>query len=83
MCPTDYRLWQQSMYALFGTKWTKLHGGPMWSTGQDGTDGENRNFIPAEVLAIHSHSDLVLQVSISNRRDLLSQLFLIGHSGVT
>ena len=57
MCPTDYRLWQQSMYALFGTKWTKLHGGPMWcvdSTGQDGTDGENRNFIPAEVLAIHT-----------------------------
>ena len=43
--------------SLFGTKWTKLHGGPMWcvdSTGQDGTDGENRNFIPAEVLAIHT-----------------------------
>ena len=27
VCPTDYRLWQQSMYALFGAKWTKLHGG--------------------------------------------------------
>ena len=28
-CPIDYRLWLQSMYVLFGTKWLKLHCGPM------------------------------------------------------
>ena len=30
-CPKDYKLWCESMYGLFGTKWTKIHGGPMWS----------------------------------------------------
>lgn len=28
-CPEDYLQWLQSMYALFGTKWSKLHCGPM------------------------------------------------------
>ena len=27
-CPTDYRLWQQTMYTQFGQKWAKLHHGP-------------------------------------------------------
>lgn len=39
-CPSDYRQWLQSMFALFGTKWVKLHCGPMWSVAttvtQDG-----------------------------------------------
>ena len=30
-CPMDYRVWQQSMYTLFGQKWSKLHHGPLWS----------------------------------------------------
>lgn len=30
-CPTDYRLWQQTMYTQFGQKWSKLHHGPLWS----------------------------------------------------
>ena len=30
-CPTDYRLWRQTMYCHFGQKWAKLHHGPMWS----------------------------------------------------
>ena len=28
-CPEDYLQWLQSMYSLFGTKWSKLHCGPM------------------------------------------------------
>lgn len=39
-CPSDYLQWQTSMYCLFGTKWSKLHHGPMWSvvpTGQTQT----------------------------------------------
>ena len=39
-CPNDYLQWQTSMYCLFGTKWSKLHHGPMWSvvpTGQTKT----------------------------------------------
>ena len=56
-----YRLWQQSMYALFGTKWTKLHGGgggggAMWCidpTGQEGTATQNRVLEPDEVLFIN------------------------------
>ena len=28
-CPVDYRLWLQTMYSNFGTKWVKLHRGPM------------------------------------------------------
>lgn len=23
-CPEDYRLWQQTMFTLFGTKWVKI-----------------------------------------------------------
>ena len=30
-CPQDYRAWQQTMYAIFGQKWSKLHHGPLWS----------------------------------------------------
>ena len=30
-CPTDYRLWLQTMYVCFGQKWMKLHHGPLWS----------------------------------------------------
>ena len=29
-CPEDYMLWCETMYSLFGTKWAKLHAGPMW-----------------------------------------------------
>lgn len=28
-CSQDYRLWLQTMYSLFGTKWIKLFAGPM------------------------------------------------------
>ena len=28
-CPTDQ--WMASMYSLFGTKWCKLHLGPLWN----------------------------------------------------
>ena len=28
-CPPDYRSWLQTMYILFGTKWAKIHTGPM------------------------------------------------------
>ena len=40
----DYRGWLQSMYILFGTKWSKLFCGPLWSneqTGQSLEDGPN------------------------------------------
>jgi hypothetical protein len=39
-CPEDYRLWQESMYVLFGTKWCHIFNGPMWrvhSTEQGST----------------------------------------------
>lgn len=37
-CPTDYRLWQQTMYSHFGEKWVKLHRGPMWCTSSSAQD---------------------------------------------
>jgi len=30
-CPPDYQSWLETMYVLFGTKWLKIHSGPMWS----------------------------------------------------
>lgn len=30
-CPEDYKLWCETMFSLFGTKWSKIHVGPMWS----------------------------------------------------
>lgn len=30
-CPPDYRVWLQTMYVLFGTKFAKIFGGPLWS----------------------------------------------------
>ena len=29
--PADYRTWLQTMYVLFGTKWSNIFAGPMWS----------------------------------------------------
>jgi hypothetical protein len=37
-CPSDYRQWLVTMYSLMGTKWCKLHAGPMWS-GQQVSQG--------------------------------------------
>lgn len=31
LCPEDYMLFLESMYNLFGSKWLKLHCGPMWA----------------------------------------------------
>ena len=31
-CPSDYRVWQETMYTQFGQKWAKLHHGPMWAS---------------------------------------------------
>ena len=42
-CPSDYLLWQQSMYNIFGVKWLRLHRGPGLSTvpiGQERTLAE-------------------------------------------
>ena len=33
-CPDDYRSLLVTMYSLMGTKWCKLHAGPMWSGQQ-------------------------------------------------
>lgn len=30
-CPSDYRVWLQTMYILFGTKFFHIFGGPLWS----------------------------------------------------
>ena len=30
--PDDYKSWCQSMYTLFGNKWTSMHLSPMWSS---------------------------------------------------
>ena len=40
-CPPDYRQWLSSMYSLFGSKWSKLHSGPLWSVEQlmQGSEG--------------------------------------------
>ena len=35
-CPTDYLLWQQTMYNVLGTKWLRLHRGPGWNVVQTG-----------------------------------------------
>ena len=51
-CPEDYRQWLVSMYSLFGTKWVKLHCGPMWrveSTAQEDGRAEVTQFDPTEV----------------------------------
>ena len=42
-CADDYEQWQITMYSTFGTKWSKLHRGPMWSVvpiGQTSTLAE-------------------------------------------
>lgn len=51
-CPTDYRLWQQLVYTLFGTKWSKIHGGPIWRVdcvGREGTVPGSKSCKPAQV----------------------------------
>ena len=30
-CPEEYKDWLQTMYVLFGTKFSKIFCGPMWS----------------------------------------------------
>ena len=31
VCPPDYQSWLQTQHILFGTKWSRLFCGPMWS----------------------------------------------------
>ncbi len=48
-CPEDYKQWLETMYSLFGSKWSKLHCGPMYSiesteqgSGRERDDAFNR-----------------------------------------
>ena len=43
-CPSDYRLWQQTMYCRFREKWLKLHRGPMWCTSSSAQDSDGDAF---------------------------------------
>ena len=40
-CPEDYRLWLESMYSLFGTKFVKLFNGPMWKVEPSEMNGDD------------------------------------------
>lgn len=58
-CPNDYLEWLKTMYCLFGTKWSKLHCGPMCSfecTEQEAVV-EKQGFDPITVcrIIIHVH----------------------------
>jgi len=51
-CPSDYRLWLQSMYTIFGQKWLNLYSGPMWKvvgTGQEGAQAVSSSRRTADV----------------------------------
>ena len=43
-CPTDYCLWQQTIYSHLGEKWVKLHCGPMWCTSSLTQDSDDDAF---------------------------------------
>lgn len=51
-CPEDYRLWQESMYVLFGTKWCHMFNGPMWrvESTEQGSATSSYHYNPMEVL---------------------------------
>ena len=57
-CPPDYRLWLQTMYVLFGTKWSKIFTGPLWShvsVEQTTTAAlHSRSTNPIEVKTLHN-----------------------------
>ena len=40
VCSRDYEQWLQTMYTLFGTKFSKLFCGPMWSQAPTSQGGE-------------------------------------------
>ena len=54
VCTDDYLEWLQSMYIFFGTKWSKLHCGPLWS-GQ-----------PTEQNHTASHYDAIDHITVSD-----------------
>ncbi len=62
-CPDDYRCWLESMYSLFGTKWSKLHRGPCWSfepTEQGRAVEDSKSFSPLSVSSyMYMHTLLV------------------------
>lgn len=53
-CPDDYVSWLETMYCLFGNKWSKLHRGP--ATGyeriEQGELPKHAIHNPVEVLSI-------------------------------
>ena len=62
-------LWCESMYCLFGTKWSKMHVGPLWSVdvvGQGFLESEARTKrMPVEVSFLSVPIQVVLSVSLS------------------
>ena len=62
-------LWCESMYCLFGTKWSKMHVGPLWSVyvvGQGFLESEARTKrMPVEVSFLSVPIQVVLSVSVS------------------
>lgn len=45
-------LWCETMVSLFGTKWSKIHSGPMWSVAtmaQGGKSPQKRSTVEVKV----------------------------------
>ena len=62
-CPDDYRLWLQTMYALFGTKWAKIYCGPMWSVAQtDSVATRSRNKLQPTEVQIQVHMKVLTMI---------------------
>lgn len=55
ICTDDYQDWLQTMYIMFGTKWSKLFCGPLTSvegTEQSQQSAVERAFNPLKVIGI-------------------------------
>lgn len=63
-------LWCETMFALFGTKWSKIHVGPMWSVvelAQGGTASQrmtSRSTAVVNDILICTCTQLMVSVSI-------------------
>ena len=55
-----YEMWCNTMFSLFGTKWCKIHAGPLWTVTRVAQDG------PSEIVRTRNIEEVVRQYMCTN-----------------
>ena len=65
VCTDDYLEWLQSIYILFGTKWSKIHCGPLWSSQPTDQNNTASHYGAIDSITVSDFNELLLRCRVA------------------